>query len=146
MSEALKENHIILAKQTLTGDLRDFLLEWSKHNHQTLPWDLRSEKDQEDFIEAASKASSEYARKAIEIIDTHAQPAIPVMIESFAIKSEVKGQIKVINIEDIHRLIHACGGKAYVVLSSFEDMNDARKDVPINRAQSDIDDILNEDD
>ena len=137
-SSKQKENHIVLAEQTLTGDLRDFLLDWSKHNHETLPWDLRPEKDQEAFVEAASKAASEYARKAVEIIDTRGQRAVPVVIESFAIKSDVKGQIKVIDNEDIHSMIHACGGKAYVVLSSFNNFEGARGDVKIRKDQGDI--------
>lgn len=139
MNEKLQDNHIVLAKKTLTGDIRDFLLERLKKDHHPLPWDMRSEKEQEEAIRLTTEAANTFVRKVMEILDTHNNPAIPITVQNFSIKKNATGNITLVNKEDIHRLVNACGGdNAYIVLSSFEDVNGERSEVKINKDQKDL--------
>jgi hypothetical protein len=48
---------LILASETLSGDLRDFILDRLKHQHNPLPWNMRPEADQRETITAAELAA-----------------------------------------------------------------------------------------
>ena len=70
-----------LAKETLTGDLRDFILDRLKHEQSKAPWHQRSEADQREAVHQVEAAVRSAVTRAVEIIAGHGRRTIKATIE-----------------------------------------------------------------
>lgn len=75
--------------ETLTGDIRDFLLGHLRDMKK--PWPQMSEKEQNDKIWAAENAARSIVSKAVNIISAHGFDKVHVQVGKFTVKD---GQIK----------------------------------------------------
>src|ERR1700733_9328006 len=70
----LDRRNVIVSMNTLSGDLRDFILERLKWDKSPLPWDVQSEQAQKDIIERVTDYSTRFVEKAVEMIAASGRP------------------------------------------------------------------------
>src|SRR5579872_783717 len=80
------EETISLATTTLTGDLRDFILDRLRHEQNKRPWHERSEAEQRDTVHAVEAAVSRAVRQGVEIIAAGGLKTIKATIDQVTIK------------------------------------------------------------
>ena len=71
--ETDKERAERIAKVTMTGDLRDCILDFLKHDKNPLPWNLQGEDDQANTIEKVENAVR-YTVRALRAINCRRKP------------------------------------------------------------------------
>lgn len=108
-----------LAAQTLTGDIRDFLLDRVKALGK--PWVAMTEDEQSDQIHAAKEAAERIVRKACEIIASGGKKAMIGTLESVTVKDGVKAVVKLSKTdEQRHNLIDAQGHAVSVIFADAQ--------------------------
>lgn len=111
-----QSNLIDLAAETLTGDIRDFLLDRVKTMGK--PFVAMTEDEQSDQIHAAKEAAESLVRKAVEIIASGGKKSMIGKLIKISVKDNIQVQIN-FNKEDEqrHDLIDAAGMSVSVVLA-----------------------------
>lgn len=105
-----------LATGTLTGDIRDFLLDRVKTMGK--PWAAMTEDEQSDQIHAAKDAAETIVRRACEIIASGGKKAMIGTLESVTVKDGVKAVVKLSKTdEQRHSLIDAQGHAVSVIFA-----------------------------
>lgn len=108
-----------LAAKTLTGDIRDFLLDRVKALGK--PWAAMTEDEQSDQIHAAKEAAERIVRKACEIIAAGGKKAMTGQLVKVAIKDKISVQVDFSkHDEQRHALMDAAGMTVSVVLADAE--------------------------
>lgn len=79
---------VTLAKETLTGDLRDAALNWIRLLKK--PWPQLSEDEQRDVIASISRQATHAAAQAIEIIASHKPGSVSVHFKKFTADDGLK--------------------------------------------------------
>ena len=112
---------ITLATETLMGDLRDFLLDRLKHDHNPLPWNMRPEKDQAETIERTTSAVRTWVHRACTLIAAGGVQAARGSLVKFQAKDGIQMQINV-GISDPlrHALMDHVGQPVMVILADVE--------------------------
>lgn len=110
---------IDLAAATLTGDVRDFLLDRVKALGK--PWAAMTEDEQSDQIHAAKDAAGLLVRRACEIIASGGKKAMIGSLVKIAIKDKIQIQIDFNkHDEQRHSLMDATGATVALVLADAE--------------------------
>ncbi len=105
-----------LAAVTLTGDIRDFLLDRVKRLGK--PWAAMNEDEQSDQIHAAKDAAETLVKKACAIIAAGGKKAMIGSLVKVAIKDKIQVQVDFSkHDEQRHDLIDATGMTVSVVLA-----------------------------
>ena len=114
-----KDGIVDLAANTLTGDIRDFLLDRVKTLGK--PWAAMSEDEQSDQIHAAKEAALLLVSKACEIIAAGGKKSMIGSLVKVAIKDKIQVQIDFSkHDEQRHDLIDATGMTVSVVIADAE--------------------------
>ena len=110
------EVHADLAAKTLTGDIRDFLLDRVKNLGK--PWAAMTEDEQSDQIHAARDAAEMLVQKACAIIASGGKKAMTGQLVKVAIKDKISIQVDFNKHDDQrHSLIDAAGLTVSLVLA-----------------------------
>lgn len=108
-----------LAVKTLTGDVRDFLLDRVKALGK--PWAAMTEDEQADQIHAARDAAERLVTEACKIIAAGGKKALVGQLESIAVKDGIKAVVKFSKLdEQRHSLLDAQGSTVSVVFAGAE--------------------------
>lgn len=119
-----------LARETLTGDIRDFLLDRLKHDKNTLPWNLLSEDKQRDAIQQTTDAASAMVDKAVRIIAADGRAVMVGDLDTVTIKDGVKAVIKLSKSDPLrHALIDSQGAAVLLVVATSDAYQGERKAV-----------------
>ena len=115
-TETQENISIDLAAATLTGDIRDFLLDRVKQLGK--PFVAMTEDEQSDQIHAAKEAAERLVRKAVEIIAANGKKAMVGKLIKVQVKDNIQTQVN-FNKEDEqrHDLFDAAGMYVSVVLA-----------------------------
>lgn len=113
-----KQDYIEMSVETLTGDLRDWLL--SHLRNMPKPWQQLSEAEQKDRIYAAESAARDFVRKGVNLIAAHGHDKVTVDVGKFTVKDgSIKAEFVAAATDDNLLLIrHA--GRAVLVLADPE--------------------------
>lgn len=112
-------NSADLAAVTLTGDIRDFLLDRVKALGK--PWAAMTEDEQSDQIHAAKSAAETLVKRACEIIASGGKKAMIGTLIKVQIKDKIQVQVDFSKQdEQRHDLIDAQGHTVSVVLADAE--------------------------
>ena len=84
-----------LAVTTLSGDIRDAILERLRHEQDTRPWNERSETEQRNTINRIDSMAQNLVREACMLIAGEGQTTISAKIESVTVKDEIKATVTV---------------------------------------------------
>lgn len=126
-----------MAAATLTGDLRDFILDRLRHEQSKQPWHKRSEADQRDTVHQVEAAVRHAVSQAVEIIAGHGRRAIRAHVESVTIKEGYKAVLTMSRAdENRHKLADATGYAVLVVIADPEEFTGERAPVDIVPDQS----------
>lgn len=118
--EAAPPPHALAAK-TLTGDLRDFILDRLRHEQDKRPWNQRSEFEQRETVRAVEEAVRAAVTLAIELMAANGQAAIKAHIDSVQIKDVVKAVLVVQrNDPNWHALADAQGSNVLVIVADAD--------------------------
>lgn len=119
-NEAPKQDEVItVAAATLTGDIRDFLLDRVKNLGK--PWPAMSEQEQRDQITSAKDAAERLVRKVCEIVAADGKKALKGKLIKVQIKDKIQCQVD-FNKEDEqrHELFDSQGLTVMLVVADAE--------------------------
>lgn len=128
---------IKLARETMTGDLRDCLLDFLKHEKNPLPWTMQTETQQQEAIDKVSKAVNHAVEKAVAIIAADGKTVIRGTLVKIQIKDGIQLQINTSKQDPMrHSLVDGQGSAILLVLadkSAYEGERKAAKPDPNQR-------------
>lgn len=111
-----KENSILLAANTLTGDVRDFIIDRVKNLGK--PWAAMSEDEQREQIYQAKEAAEHLVREACVIIAAGGKKAMTGKFVKASIKDKIQCQIDFgLADEQRHELFDTVGMSVCLVLA-----------------------------
>lgn len=104
--EERQETASQIARDTMTGDLRDCLLDFLKHEKNPLPWNMQGEEQQRETIAKVEKAVNLAVEKAVRIIASEGRTIVEGLLKKF--DAADSGAIKLtVTIGSNHPLRHA---------------------------------------
>lgn len=107
------------AAATLTGDIRDAILDWRKAMGK--PWAACNEDEQSDEIHRARDIAEQMVQKACTIIASQGKKAMQGTLESVSVKDGIKAVIKLSKTdEQRHNLIDSQGHLISMVFADSE--------------------------
>ena len=126
-----------LAVSTLTGDVRDFLLDRVKQLGK--PWVAMTEKEQSDQIHAARDAAERLVKKAVEIIASEGRKALVGQLVKVNIKDRLQCQVDFSKMdEQRHELIDSTGMPVLLVVADSAQFTGERAPAEPTRDQGDM--------
>lgn len=126
-----------LASKTLTGDVRDFLLDRLKT--QKKPWEAMSESEQRDAINQCKDAALNLVKNTVKIISSAGRKVIEAVVESMTVKDGIKATLKCTNTFDaLHELGGATGQIVLIVTSGVEDFTGEKAPATPTPDQADL--------
>lgn len=125
-----------IAIETLTGDLRDFILDRLKHEQNKQPWHMRSEAEQRDTVHAVEAATRSVVTRAIEMIATRGLRTMKATLEQVVVKDGIKA-VLIMSKHDAGRyqLMDAAGAKVLISVADPDEFTGERAPVAINPDQ-----------
>ena len=88
-----KQETINVAKETLTGDLRDFIIDRERHFSKT--WQQMTEDEQQQEIDCATTFSKNIIEKAVHIIASEGREVVEAEIGKIVVDKGIKAEIRV---------------------------------------------------
>lgn len=123
---------IDLAAETMTGDIRDFILDRLKHEQSKAPWHQRSESDQRETVHQVESAVRATVSKAVEIMAGHGRRTIKATIEQITIKDGYKAVLTMSKFDtNRHHLADATGQTVLIVVADPDEFTGERGEVEI---------------
>lgn len=133
------DHQMSLRADTLAGDIRDFLLDRMKHDHDPLPWNVRSERRQAEVIDAATAAAHLLVRRVFDIVSSYNRPALKGELEAVGVKDGFRAVVR-LSASDPNRLdlIDAVKHPVMLVVGGPEEFLGERSPVAISHDQGDL--------
>jgi hypothetical protein len=127
---------VVLARETMVGDLRDNILEILKHNHDALPWNMRGVDKQHEIIDNVTRRAEAIVERAVDILASDGRRVMTGKLESVAVKDGFVAKVKLSKDDPLrHALVDATGHKVVIVVAATDDYSGARGDVRIESPQ-----------
>jgi len=128
-----------LAAETLTGDIRDWILQKMRYEQDKQPWFKRSESEQRDFVYQVEAEVSEIVKTAVEIIAAAGQPAIHATLDQVTIKDGIRATVSILKHDPLrHVLADAQGSAIMIIVADAEQFAGERAEVEITPDQGDL--------
>jgi hypothetical protein len=128
-----------LARETLTGDVRDIILNDMKDRANALPWNLSGEKEQQEVIEHARRIAEHLVHRVVEIVAAGGRQVIQAQLEKITIKDGITATLELSqHNEQRHRLYDAQGSTVMIIVAEKEPFEGERAPVAINRPQKEM--------
>lgn len=128
-----------IARETMTGDLRDCILDFLKHDKSPLPWNLQGEEQQINAIEKVDKAVAFAVERAVQLIASDGKQVISGRLDQINIKDEIKATILLTKTNPNRHQLYDCQGTDVLILvadpSAYEG---ERQAVAINPLQGSL--------
>lgn len=132
-----------LTADTLTGDIRDFILQWIRSMKK--PLEQMSEQQQLDVVEAVEKAARELVGGAIQVVAGQGFPRAYVRLGAFTVKDGVEAKIVSERTDRNLLNFNAFAGKGAVLIFADRDEFDGQRGAAkIIKQQVDIEDAIAE--
>jgi len=107
-----------IKRETCTGDLRDFLLDRLKHDKNPLPWNMRTELEQREMIEAAERAANLAVERIVRLVAADGKRALSGTLVQFGVKKGVEAKLRFASDDDtLVALNGALNGTVQVVIA-----------------------------
>lgn len=136
----LDRRNVIVSMNTLSGDLRDFILERLKWDKSPLPWDVQSEAAQKDIIERVTNYSTRFVEKAVEMIAASGRPVMVGTLKKVQVKDGIQCQIDFVKSDPLrHELMDSAGQTVLLVVSNSDPFIGTRGDVKVKPDQAKMD-------
>lgn len=117
-----------IARETMTGDLRDCLLDFLKHDKNPLPWNLQGESQQRETISKVTSAVEHAVERAVRIIAADGRCTMVGILTKIAIKDNYKAEVVFSASDPLrHALADAQGQDVLLVVAGEEPYFGERK-------------------
>lgn len=134
-----EDDFLILASETMTGDLRDFILDRLKHEHSPLPWDMRPEMEQIETITRTEAAVRTWVHRACVMIAAGGQKAARGSMVKLLAKDGIQMQINLAASDPLrHELMDHVGNSVLVIIADVDQFSGERAPVKVTKDQKDI--------
>lgn len=125
-----------IARETMTGDLRDCLLDFLKHDKNPLPWNLQGEQNQRETIEKVEKAVGHAVERVVALIAAKGQQNIHAKLEKISIKDDIQATLIISKQNpDRHAFIDCQGASVLIVVADPTDFAGERAPAEITPDQ-----------
>lgn len=125
-----------LAVETLTGDLRDRILETLRFEQNKRPWHERSEAEQRDTAHRVESQARDLIGQAVELIASHGRTVIKAHIEKAEVKDGIKAVLTCGRSDKFrHQLLDAVGARVMIVIADPDVFDGEREPVEITPDQ-----------
>lgn len=114
--EEITEETINLASSTLTGDIRDFLLDRVKAHKK--PWAAMSEDEQRDEIISAKEAAERLVAKVVRIVASEGRNVVEAKLKQVTIEDGIKAVFLFANNTHNREQLGAATGQEVLVITS----------------------------
>lgn len=142
LDDDIQEQTIAVARETLTGDIRDFVLDRLRHEQDKKPWHQRSEADQRDTVHSVESGVREAITKAIEILAAGGRRTIKATLDQVTVKDGVVGKLVLSRHDPLrHALFDSVGSTVLIVVADPDDFTGERAPVEIHPDQGDLERI-----
>jgi len=136
---ATEEKPHALAAATLTGDLRDFILDRLHHFHDPLPWSMKSEASQRELARDVTTSCRTFVENAVEIIAGEGQRTIKATIDQIVVKDGIKAVLMLSKHDPgRHVLTDAVGSTVLIVIADADQFTGEREPVKITPDQASL--------
>lgn len=113
------EETIELATTTLTGDIRDFLLDRVKQLGK--PWVAMTEEEQRDQINAAKTAAEHLVKQVVTLIASEGRKAMVGQLVKVQVKDNIQCQLNFAKTDELrHNLFDSAGHAVLLVMADSE--------------------------
>lgn len=134
-----KTPFVTLATETLMGDLRDFILDRLKNEHNPLPWQMQGEDAQRETIARVESAMRTWVYRAVTLIAAGGQRAARGSLIKFVVKDGIQMQINVAASDSLrHELADHVGNSVLVIIADAEQHQGERSPVKVTKDQGSI--------
>lgn len=134
----ISSDTVDLAVQTLSGDIRDFILDRLRHEHSPVPWMSRSEAEQRDTIDSVTLAAERVVRETVRIIAGDGRKAMVGKLLQVTVKDGIKAQIELNRHDELrHELMDAEGMQVLLVVADVSAFIGERAEVKVKPDQHD---------
>lgn len=128
-----------IARATLTGDVRDIILNDMKERKTSLPWNLRTEDQQAELIAQVTSMSLSIVERVVEIVAAGGRRTIRANLTKITIKDGIKAEIELSKQdEQRHELFDSQGSMVMIVIADAEIYEGDRKPVTIEGPQKEM--------
>lgn len=144
--QVARADPIVLTAETMTGDLRDFVLDRLRFESSPLPWNMRHEKDQKETIDRVSTMAQAFVDRMVELIAAEGRRTmLGQLVQVVSKGTTIKCQIDVSKSDPLrHALLDSQGMKVLLVVSDSSAFSGARGDVPVDPDQHSLFDENND--
>jgi 2-hydroxy-3-keto-5-methylthiopentenyl-1-phosphate phosphatase len=126
-----------LAVKTLTGDLRDFILDRMRHEHDARPWNKRGENEQRDTVNRVQDAVRAAVTRVVELIASQGHHAMSAVLTQITVKDGFKAVLEMSKHDPLrHQFVDAQGATVLVVMADIDEFVGERAPVKITPDQS----------
>lgn len=130
---------VTLATETLMGDLRDFVLDRLKHEHNPLPWQMQGEDAQRETINRVESAMRTWVYRAVTLIAAGGQRAARGSLIKFVVKDGIQMQVNLAASDALrHELQDHVGNSVLVIIADAEQHQGMRSEVKVTPDQGAI--------
>ena len=132
-----------MAAETLTGDLRDFILDRLRHEQSKAPWHQRSEADQRETVHQVESAVRTAVTTAVNIIAGHGRRTIRATVEQVTFKDGIKAVLSASKFdENRHQLADAAGAAVLIVVADPDEFTGEKAEAEIIPDQANLHDAM----
>lgn len=117
-----------LVAETLSGDVRDFLVDRIKNLPKV--WAQMTQEEQSEIINAAVSAGNEMVRKAVRLIAEDGRPTITAQCESVTVKDGIKAVLSLGKYDEYrHELMDSQGQSVLIIVADADKYIGSRGDL-----------------
>jgi len=128
-----------VAVKTLTGDIRDFILDRLRHEQDKRAWHMRSEAEQRDTVHKVESAVHEIVTKAVEIIAAGGRRTIRATLDQVTVKDGIVGKIVMMKSDPLrHQFADSVGSQILIVVADPDEFTGERAPAKITPDQGDL--------
>ena len=117
----LDEAALKIARETLTGDIRDIILNDMKERKTSLPWNMRPEAAQQDAIDQVTRMAQSVVERCVKIVAAGGRRVIHAHLAKVTVKDGIKAELELSKSdEQRHQLMDSVGASVLVVITDAE--------------------------
>lgn len=133
-AEEVSEDTIDLAADSLTGDIRDTMLEWFRHRPK--PWQQMSEAEQRNLAQEADHKARALVGKAVRLIAGDGRNVVTATLDQVTVKNGIKAALSIDrHSEHRHDLVDAQGKVVLLMVADDKPYQGERRPVQVDRDQ-----------
>lgn len=119
--DELDEAALKIARETLTGDIRDIILNDLKDRKTSLPWSMRKEAEQEEVIASVTRLAEGIVARAVKIVAAGGRKTIHARLKKVTVQDDIQAVLELSKADQQrHELIDATGASVLVVVADSE--------------------------